>query len=135
MVCVYCGGDTQVINSRPQKRINHVWRRRQCTLCDTLFSTSEAPDYSKSLLVGGSSTTKLEPFERDQLFLSLHKSLEHRPTALHDAGGLCATIVVKLRPTVQNGVITRTAIVQTAIVVLHRFDALAAQHYQALHKR
>lgn len=138
MVCILCSADTQVINSRPQKRSNQVWRRRQCVLCDTLFSTQEAADYSKSIFVGGrpgdSNRPTLEPFERDKLLLSIYKSLTHRPDALRDAGGLCATIITKLATAAHNGVLDRGIITQTTMVALTRFDKLAAQHYQAMHK-
>ncbi|CAN5187471.1 hypothetical protein BH09PAT3_BH09PAT3_5930 [soil metagenome] len=134
MVCYTCGGETQVINSRPQKRVNQVWRRRQCVLCDAVYSTTEAIDYTKSLLVKTGSQRQLIPFERDRLLLSLYNSLGHRPTALADAGGLCATIVAKLAPTASNGVVTSSRIVEVSLVALSRFDKLAAQHYQAFHK-
>lgn len=134
MVCYICGGDTQVINSRPQKRVNHIWRRRQCTLCDAVYTTTEAPDYSKGLLVRSRHGKVFLPFQRDKLLLSLYKSLAHRPTALEDAGGLCATITAKVAPSAENGVITATRLIETSLVALNRFDSLAAQHYQAVHK-
>ncbi|MDB5169897.1 MAG: nrdR [Candidatus Saccharibacteria bacterium] len=134
MVCYTCGGDTAVLNSRPQKRSNQVWRRRQCVLCDTVYTTTESIDYAKSLLVQTTTKKRLLPFSRDRLLLSLYKSLGHRPTALSDAGGLCATIIAKLAPTAENNVINTRRIAETALVALNRFDKLAAQHYQAFHK-
>ena len=134
MVCYICGGSTQVINSRPQKRTNQVWRRRACILCDSVFSTEESIDYTKSLRVQSIGNRQLEPFSRDRLLLSLHKSLGHRPIALHDASGLCATIMTKVTQRAQNGVVSRENIIQVAMVALNRFDTLAAQHYQAFHK-
>ena len=133
MVCFICGGNTQVINSRHQKRPNHVWRRRNCVLCDAVFTTTETIDYTKSLRVRATNERRLEPLERDVLLLSLYKSLGHRPTALTDAAGLCSTIIAKIAPQAVDGVITTTIITQTALVALNRFDTLAAQHYQAFH--
>lgn len=133
MVCYKCGGETAVINSRPQKRANQVWRRRHCTLCDAVFSTTEAIDYSKSLVVRPRVQKQLEPFDRDRLLVSLYKSLGHRPTALSDASGLCATIITKLTPAETNNVVAAQQIVQITLVALNRFDKLAAQHYQAYH--
>lgn len=134
MVCYTCRGSTQVLNSRPQKRANQVWRRRACTLCDTVYTTLEGIDYAKSLLVSSPGKKPLSPFARDRLFLSLYKSLGHRPTAMTDADGLCATIMAKVAPLHTNGVISTKRIVETALVALSRFDKLAAQHYQAFHK-
>lgn len=138
MVCLQCSSETQVINSRPQKRTNQVWRRRRCILCDSVFSTQEVPDYSKSIVVGDPANAtrrqQLAAFERDKLLVSIYKSLTHRSDPLRDAGGLCATIITKVAATAHNGVVDRQIIIQTTIVALTRFDTLAAQHYQAMHK-
>lgn len=134
MVCYICGGETAVLNSRPQKRHNQVWRRRRCTLCDAVFTTTETIDYTKSLLVHTGTSKRLLPFERDRLFMSLYKSLGHRGTALTDAGGLCATIIAKTAPTATNNVIEARRLAETALVALNRFDKLAAQHYAAFHR-
>ena len=133
MVCFICGGDTQVTNSRHQKRPNQVWRRRACVLCDTLFTTTEAIDYTKSLAVRSTKKRQLTPLNRDILLLSIYKSLGHRPTALTDASGLCATIIAKLASQAVDNIIETRAIAQTTLVALSRFDKLAAQHYQAFH--
>lgn len=134
MVCYTCGGETAVLNSRPQKRANQVWRRRRCALCDTAFTSTESIDYAKVLLVQSNTSKRLVQFERDRLFMSLYKSLGHRNTALTDAGGICTTIITKLIPTATNNVISTRRIVETTLVALNRFDKLAAQHYQAFHK-
>lgn len=62
MVCIYCSGETQVINSRPQKRLNNIWRRRKCTACEGIFTTSESPDLTSSLVVikGGPGLSHLD---------------------------------------------------------------------------
>lgn len=133
MVCIYCGGETRVINSRPQKRLNHVWRRRQCLNCGTVFSTSEAPDYTLSWTVR-SPHKPLEPFSRDKLFLSLYESCRHRSSALEDASALSDTVIRKLLSSVEAGAVERAAIVSLAQVTLNRFDKVASVHYQAFHQ-
>jgi len=131
MVCLYCGAATSVINSRPQKRLNHIWRRRQCEDCAAVFTTSEAPDLLKSLLLTDGSHT--EAFSRDKLFLSLHDSLKHRQTALSDATSLTDTILSKLMPHVHDASLDRKHIVAQSLEVLQRFDRAASVHYQAYH--
>jgi len=74
MVCIYCSGDTQVINSRLQKRPNQVWRRRKCLECGATFTTHELAAYEGSWRVK-SSSAGLQPFNKNKLFLSLYKSL------------------------------------------------------------
>jgi transcriptional repressor NrdR len=133
MVCIHCGGKTQVINSRPRKRNNQVWRRRECLACQAVFSTEESVQYGGSWTVRAS-PGGLEPFSRDKLFLSLYRSCGHRPTALSDAAGLTDTVIRRLLPRLEGGILTNRAIVQTAQVALNRFDRAASTHYQAFHK-
>jgi transcriptional regulator NrdR family protein len=131
MVCIYCHGDLAVTNSRPQKRRNQTWRRRLCKTCGALFTSVEAIDLSQALVVANG--TKLQPFDRDRLFLSLHESLRHRPTALSDARALAETVAAQLIKVSENGLLPATAIRRTALNTLQRFDHAAATHYAAYH--
>jgi transcriptional regulator NrdR family protein len=133
MVCVQCGGQTQVINSRHQKRANQVWRRRRCRQCGAVFTSEESAAYSASWAVQSSSGA-LRPFSRDKLLLSLHRSLQHRQTALEDAAGLTDTVVRRLSGVVTEGVIESPQIVHAVQVALSRFDQAASTHYAAFHK-
>ncbi len=128
---MYCGAETRVINSRPQKRHNHIWRRRQCSDCTAIFTTSEIPDLAKSLVVVRGKT--MCPFSRDKLYLSLYDSLKHRKTATSDATGLTDTIISHMYPLVLSGSISSTDIVEIALQVLRHFDKAAATYYQAYH--
>ena len=132
MVCIYCGSGTQVVNSRLQKRLNHVWRRRRCVECGAVFSTHEMPAYEDSWRVK-TPEGALMPFQRDKLFLSLYKSCEHRPGAAEDAGGLTATVIGLLRHQDDKGLFEAENISLTAWEVLNNFDKAAAVHYQAFH--
>lgn len=133
MVCIHCGEETHVINSRPQKRLNQIWRRRQCKACQAIFTTEETVRYEAAWLVSDGQG-HLKPFSRDKLLLSLYKSCEHRKTALVDAGALTETMIKKLLGQVENSVINRTALIQTVQVMLNRFDRAASVHYAAYHK-
>jgi transcriptional repressor NrdR len=132
MVCVYCGGRTGVVNSRPQKKNNQVWRRRHCQACGATFSTQEAAQYDLAWRVRNDKA--LEPFSSLKLFMSLYKSCEHRKTALSDAQGLTDTVIRKLPALMLDGVMSSRDITQVAQVALHRFDTAASVHYQAFHK-
>ena len=132
MVCIYCSSETQVINSRLQKRNNSVWRRRKCISCDAVYSTTETADYEKTWVVqyrGGS----LAPFVRDKLFISIYKSCQHRPSALEDAVGLTSTVIAALRKNIQDGGLDASQVAKAAHEVLGRFDQPAAISYQAYH--
>lgn len=131
MVCVYCAHDTRVVNSRPQKRLNRVWRRRTCTNCGATFTSTEAVDLSGSITIRNKK--QLQAFQRDKLFMSIYDSLKHRKTALSDATGLTDTIVSQLYPLMTDAVLEKAAITEVTSVVLLRFDKVAATHYQAFH--
>lgn len=131
MVCIYCKQDTRVVNSRPQKRTNRVWRRRTCTVCGTTFTSVEAIDLSGSITVKDAKA--LTPFQRDKLFMSVYDSLKHRKTALSDATGLTDTVVGKLLPLMKDAILDKSDIAGTATEVLKRFDKAAATYYQAFH--
>jgi transcriptional regulator NrdR family protein len=134
MVCIQCGGRTQVINSRPQLRINNIWRRRKCLRCGIIFSTSEEVDHS-SIWIVKDRTGNVEPFERDILYISLYNSCKHRINAIPDASGLTQSIIAKLGSQVENGIITSQNIIQVAQVALSRFDKASSVHYQAFHQK
>lgn len=133
MVCIHCGGKTDVINSRLQKRTDSVWRRRKCRDCQAVFSTTEAPDFQAEWLVRDGSG-HVEAFSRDKLFLSFYDSCQHRQTVVGDAGALTDTVINKLRPVVHRSQVEAATITRTAQVVLSRFDKAAGVRYTALHR-
>lgn len=134
MVCVHCGAKTKVINSRSQKKSNHVWRRRQCLSCRAVFTTEEAVSYDNIWLVSdktGSDTS----FQPNKLLLSLYASCQHRETALVDATALTETVIQKLMLTYRdNNPTSAQTIAQICQVVLNRFDKAASVYYAAHHK-
>ena len=132
MLCIYCGSDTKVINSRPQKRANRIWRRRTCMTCGTTFTSIETIDLAGSIRVRDAAKA-LEPFQRDKLFMSVYDSLKHRKAALTDATGLTDTVISKLLPYMKDAVLYKAAITRETIDTLKRFDKIAATHYEAFH--
>lgn len=134
MVCIYCGHDTRVINSRHQKRENHVWRRRQCVACHTIFTSEEAIELTGTIRVATPNSKTLRPFSRDTLFLSIHRSLGHRQDATEAAGALCATIIGKLTQKNTGALLEAPTIAQITHVTLQHFDAAAAVSYAAYHR-
>ena len=132
MVCLYCCKDSQVINSRYQKRPNQVWRRRRCLNCSAVWSTLEISDYSLAVSVEGANNA-FQPFDRDKLFLSIYESCKHRQTALKDATALTETVLSKLIPKLTHASLPREVIIIVVSTVLKNFDRPAAVHYAAYH--
>lgn len=131
MVCIYCSNETAVVNSRPQKRTNTIWRRRQCQDCQAVFTTSEAIDLEKSLVVA--SSKGFAPFLRDRLFIDVYESLKHRKTALEDATALTGTIISQVLAESSVGSFDKQELLKTVVEVLRRFDKVAAMHFEAYH--
>lgn len=133
MVCILCGATTQVFNSRPQKRLNQVWRRRRCTSCAAVFSTEESAQYSAAWMVS-TRPSSLEPFSRDKLFVSIYNSCQHRASPVGDARALADTVTQKLATYAHHGVVEAKSIAQIIQVAMNRFDKAASVHYQAFHR-
>lgn len=135
MVCIYCGNNTKVTNSRPRRRNPSVWRRRECLACVAQFSTNEQPDYASALAVADQALG-VYPFVRDRLFLSLYRALGHRPDALVSATELTGTVIGKLfrSSTQDQGMLTAELIARTSFETLKRYDPLAAGSYKAYHQ-
>jgi transcriptional repressor NrdR len=131
MVCVYCGSETKVTNSRHQKRHNQVWRRRKCLACGNIFSSLEVVDLSQALMVDKNG--RLEPFQREKLLLSIYESLRHRKDAVEAATALTQTIVGQLIAQIVNASLPRNTITEITAVALARFDHAAGVQYTAFH--
>lgn len=132
MVCIYCGGPTTVTNSRLQKQLNQVWRRRHCENCGAIFSTHEAAGLSDSLMLRATNGS-LEAFSRDKLFLSVYESCKHRKKAVDDASAITLTIIGNLSGFSATGEILRKELVDIVLRVLNNFDPTAASVYKGLH--
>lgn len=132
MICIYCKSETNVTNSRLQKRANQVWRRRQCKVCGSNFTTHEVADLGSTIVVQRPGHT-LEPFSRDLLFVSIYDSLKHRNSALADATALTQTIIGELVNHTTDGALDRDALIVIATTVLERFDRTASTMYAAYH--
>lgn len=134
MVCIYCGSKTDVTNSRPQKRLNRTWRRRECRQCGAVFTTIEAAQLAEGLTVARDTpTTGLQPFVRDKLFVSIYASCQHRSEALEDAAALTDTIIGRLSDIQTGGIVASHALRELVHTTLARFDSASAVHYRAFH--
>ncbi|MDQ5886021.1 MAG: transcriptional repressor NrdR [Patescibacteria group bacterium] len=131
MVCIYCGSETSVSNSRKQKRRNTIWRRRVCDGCHATVTTIESVDLENSLIV--IADKHHQPFSRDKLFISIYESCKHRNDAQASATALTDTIIALLYHLITDASVARSDIIKTTVKVLHRFDGPASVHYKAFH--
>ena len=133
MICIKCSSDTRVTNSRPHKKTPSVWRRRQCTACGTVFTTTEVvADDSYSFGVKGPEET--ESFSLPRLMLSIVRSLEHRSgNVADDAYWLAHTVAQNIQATATD-TITSQALAEATWEVVSHFDASAGIGYGARHQ-
>lgn len=130
MVCPFCNKDTKVINSRPQKRTNGVWRRRHCFGCERIFTTVEKADLEASVRVQKRSGG-LEPLSEAKLMISLYRALEHHENAPEMALELSQTVIKSVLRFTTEPIVPSSAIAHQVIIVLKRFDAAAAIRYKS----
>lgn len=131
MVCIYCGSETSVTNSRLQKKSNNVWRRRFCSDCKATVTTLESIDLKTAIIV--TDQKHQEAFVRDKLFISIFNACKHRKDALASASALTDTIIINILSRISNASISRDDIIKIATVVLTRFDKVAGVQYTAYH--
>jgi len=131
MVCVYCGSETKVINSRWQKRNNQVWRRRKCLACQSVFTTHEQIELESVIYVehDGLSTS----FLPDLLLSELMMALKHRKDVYTASRELMSIIVRRLLSLPHKPLLKPADISKTTAGVLKRFDKQAYLRYVADH--
>ncbi len=133
MVCIFCDGDTAVVNSRLQKRENSVWRRRKCPNCLAIFTTIEEADLSYSIRVAPESQNEaLTPFSKPKLLMSIYECCKHLEEPENTSEALTRTVISKLLNK-KSALIRKQDIKQTTYEVLHRFNAAAGVQYAAFH--
>jgi transcriptional repressor NrdR len=131
MVCVYCGHETRVANSRLQKRNNQIWRRRVCVTCKAVFTTHEATDLSRSLLVDSRGSTG--PFLPDMLYTEVLLALQDRKDCYMAAREVTNTVIKKLLALPSNPLFIPSDISREAGAVIGRLDRQAHLRYVSEH--
>ncbi len=130
MICIKCGqNNTQVINSRQNKKTATVWRRRRCKECSCIYTTYE--DIALDQIEVDSGKNSL-PFHHAKLLISIAGCFEHQPQKrAENAEALAKTVEAKL---LQNGAkTTPQAICEVVYTSLKHFDRLASVQYAAKH--
>jgi len=131
MVCIYCGFDTKVGNSRLQRRNNQVWRRRTCKRCKAVFTTHEAVDLSSTLLVVVGGVPR--PFVTDILYTEMLLSMSHRKNAYLDAREATSTVIKHLLELPGKPLFSPNQISLIGSDVLKKLDKRAYLRYIAEH--
>lgn len=129
MVCVYCGSDTEVVNSRPKKLDNAVWRRRLCVKCSAVLTTFEKYDLRTAFMVKKRSGA-LQSFQRDKLLISIARSIDHKNNSSQAASSLAENVLrnlLKNKPV--DKIITSSDISNVTSLALKRYDPSSSIKY------
>lgn len=132
MVCIYCGHETRVTNSRWQKRSNQVWRRRKCKTCKAIFTSHESIDLSSSLIVDYGASQ--EPLIVDKLFTEVLLALQDQKDLYVTAREITSTVILELLKLPEKPVYLPRTISQVTAKVLKRFNKQAWLRYVSEHK-
>ncbi len=96
MQCWICQNPkSQVTNSRSTSKGQQVWRRRRCNKCKNEWSTYEAVDSSKSIIVKDD-LGESKPLSRDELLMMIFGALSWRKDARSISGPLTDTVLSKV---------------------------------------
>ncbi len=132
MFCINCGQKTtQVINSRQNTKIPHVWRRRKCKQCNFVFTTYESIALDQ-LRVALSGDQEID-FSHVVLLMSIARCFKRSDASVETAEALCRTIESQLLKEGQKT--SPEAICEVSYGVLKHFDHIVALQYAAHHTR
>lgn len=98
----------------------------------SVFTTTEGAELGGAIMVKGADG-ELQSLSRDRLFISLHQSCKHRPTAITDATALTQIIISQIAGQQVDGVVTTQEIIALTHLALGRFDHATAAVYAAYH--
>jgi len=134
MICIKCSSETRVTNSRPHKKTPSVWRRRECTACGTVFTTSEVvADTSYDFSVK-TPTGELSAFSLPRLMFSIASALSHRSsTSAPDESYWLAQTVTQAVQATATDTIGSHALAEQVFETVSHFDATAGIQYGARH--
>ena len=136
--CVYCGGgDTRVVDSRPQPRANFVRRRRECEQCGRRFSTTEmhgnfaqAPELFSPMVVKKSGA--YQPLDRRKLARSIAVSLRK---SRRDALNVDAVAEEVAEEILERETPADTRVIGEMILAkLKRLDPMGYLRYASVHR-
>lgn len=131
MICLHClHAKTTVTNSRRHKQRPSVWRRRQCSRCQTTITTYEAPSLDEQPVLTRSAG--LQPFNLGKLIISISRSFQH-DTATGETASYYLAQTIQQQLLLQAPQPSTDDILAITYAALQRYDALAAVQYAAQH--
>ena len=133
MFCIKCHSpQTKVTNSRSHKKRASIWRRRQCVICGTVFTTIETVATDGMLSVKNPQGSK-SPFSVARLLMSISPLLTEQSSAPDDAYWLAVTVYEKVLATGEPEIVIKE-LASITFSTIERFDSTAALKYALDHR-
>lgn len=134
MKCNVCNsGKLEVVNSRKHPSSPSVWRRRECSNCQLIFTTKELPDYDRALKIAyGKRKKDLIAFNKIALLTKLFASGGHLQKQ-DDLFWLAETIASKsFKTAAANGFIISGSDYRSIVLeTLQAYDMLLSANFEA----
>ncbi len=123
MFCPFCRSDqTDVVNSRPTRAGNQIWRRRKCLHCHESFTTYEQADLGFLKVI--KKTGRKERYSRAKLFSGIYGAFLSIPAKETTVDAITDTVEAKLL-NAKKRLITSNEIAHITLSTLKRFNTAA----------
>lgn len=109
------------------RRGGYTWRRHTCPRCSAAYTTREHVEYSISYRLQRADGS-FRPLSRDELFVMLLDSLDHRKSAINDASALTDTVLGAVYAN-KRLVVPEDAFHELVADTVRRFDRTAYVKY------
>ncbi len=132
MKCPFCNNDdSQVKDSRSSEDGAAIRRRRECTQCDSRFTTFERIQLRDLTVI--KSNGKRQPFSRDKLLRSMNLCLQKRPVDSEDIERATSEIVRQLETSGEADVASQK-IGKIALEMIATLDPVAYVRYASVYE-
>ncbi len=132
MKCPYCGFDeSRVIDSRPTEDNKSIRRRRECTQCESRYTTYERIEEVNLIVVKRDDNR--ESFNRDKIINGLIRACEKRPVTAQDIEELAMRVETQLSNLLKKE-INSEEIGELVMEELKKLDEVAYVRFASVYK-
>lgn len=132
MKCPFCGNDEdKVVDSRPTDEGLSIRRRRECTKCNSRFTTYEKVETVPLMVVKKDGTR--QAFDRNKILNGIVKACEKRPVSVQQIEKLVDSIEAQLYNSMKKEV-SSTEIGEILMTALKDLDQVAYVRFASVYR-
>lgn len=135
MKCIFCNSkNTSVKNSRSVKNEFYVWRRRYCSVCNKMFTTTESGWINNLFIIKKNKTR--QRFMYEKLFVSIFSALHTKHHSDHGNNAKLGKQITEriveniFKSSPKNNSITSSDLTLRVYKELKKHGPLFADHYK-----